>query len=112
MIFDSACSLTCEFTAFTTSLIQQASYPTRKRIAVPIANYIPGEAKGFGLLSNKTSGGRKSRFKSCLANRSHRFCCVVGVAPIRIGKTGYGLVEDIFQQAFASANFFTLSVQR
>src|SRR5262249_39835892 len=112
MILDSACSLTCEFTAFTTSLIQQASYPTRKRIAIPITNYIPREAKGFGLLSNKTCGRRKSRFKSCLANRSHRFCCVVGIASIRIGKTDYGLAEDIFQQTLAPGDFFTLGFQR
>src|SRR5215471_13565124 len=99
-------------TTETTSLIQQPSYPTRKRIAVAITNYIPREAKRFRLLSNKTCGRRKGRFKSCLANCAHRFCCVVGVAPIRIGKAGYGLVEDVFQQAFAEANFFTLSVQR
>src|SRR5262245_21709584 len=99
-------------TTDTTSLIQQPSYPTRKRITVPITNSIPGEAKRFGLLSDKTCGRRSSQFKSCLANRAHRFCGVVGVAPIRIGKAGYGLVEDVFQQAFAAANFFTLSVQR
>src|SRR5215831_5517231 len=99
-------------TTDTTSPIQQPSYPMRKRIAVPIINYIPGEAKRFGLLSNKTCGRRKSRFKSCLANRADRFCCVVGVPPIWIGKAGYGLVEDVFQQAFATANFFTLNVQR